>query len=365
MLEHKILKGTDLDKPLAQAPMAGVTPRAGVPLNRPRRLRQSPGIRSMVRETELNAADFIYPLFVRPGDQAPKEIRSMPGVYQWSVKRLPYEVESAARLGIPGVILFGIPSSKDPVGEENFALDGIVQQAIRAIKDAVPEMVVVTDVCLCEYTDHGHCGILNTGDPLPHPHLPQGYVTNDPTLDVLGRVAVSHAEAGADIVAPSGMMDGMVMAIRSALDAAQFEHIPILSYSVKYASAFYGPFRDAAESPPKFGDRKSHQMDPANAREALREAALDVAEGADMLMVKPALPYLDVIQRLRLAYPELPLAAYNVSGEYSMVKAAAANGWLDEQKVVLESLTAIKRAGADLIITYHAKDAARWLEHQD
>jgi len=220
---------------------------------------------------------------------------------------------------------------------------------------------VVTDVCLCEYTDHGHCGLLNVGEELPHPHLPEGYVLNDPTLDVLAKVAVSHAEAGADIVAPSGMMDGMVSAIRNALDAARFEHIPILSYAVKYASAFYGPFRDAAESPPKFGDRKSHQMDPANAREALREAALDVSEGADMLMVKPALPYLDVIQRVRQAFPQLPLAAYNVSGEYSMLKAAAANGWLDEQKAVLESLTAIKRAGADLILTYHAKDAAVWL----
>jgi len=285
----------------------------------------------------------------------------MPGVYQWPVERLPGEAEAIARLGIPAVILFGIPATKDPVGEENFAPDGVVQRAIRAIKEAVPDMVVVTDVCLCEYTDHGHCGILNVGEDLPHPHLPEGYVLNDPTLDVLAKVAVSHAEAGADIVAPSGMMDGMVSAIRNALDAARFEHIPILSYAVKYASAFYGPFRDAAESPPKFGDRKSHQMDPANAREALREAALDVSEGADMLMVKPALPYLDVIQRVRQAFPQLPLAAYNVSGEYSMLKAAAANGWLDEQKAVLESLTAIKRAGADLILTYHAKDAATWL----
>jgi porphobilinogen synthase len=291
----------------------------------------------------------------------PKEIRSMPGVYQWPVERLPGEVEAIARLGIPAVILFGIPATKDPVGKENFAPDGVVQRAIRTIKEAVPDMVVVTDVCLCEYTDHGHCGILNVGADLPHPHLPEGYVLNDPTLDVLAKVAVSHAEAGADIVAPSGMMDGMVAAIRNALDAARFEHIPILSYAVKYASAFYGPFRDAAESLPKFGDRKSHQMDPANAREALREAALDVSEGADILMVKPALPYLDVIQRVRQAFPALPLAAYNVSGEYSMLKAAAANGWLDEQKVVLESLTAIKRAGADLILTYHARDAAVWL----
>jgi porphobilinogen synthase len=315
----------------------------------------------MLRETELNPKDFIYPMFVRPGDGRPKEIRSMPGVYQWPVDRLAGEVESVARLGIPAVILFGIPSTKDPVGEENFAPDGVVQQAIRLIKEAVSDMVVVTDVCLCEYTDHGHCGILNVGNELPHPHLPVGYVLNDPTLDVLAKVAVSHAEAGADIVAPSGTMDGMVSAIRNALDAARFEHIPILSYAVKYASAFYGPFRDAAESPPKFGDRKSHQMDPANAREALREAALDVSEGADMLMVKPALPYLDVIQRVHQAFPELPLAAYNVSGEYSMLKAAGRLGWLDEKRVALESLTAIKRAGADMILTYWAKDAARWL----
>jgi porphobilinogen synthase len=315
----------------------------------------------MLRETELNPADFILPLFVSAGLGEPRHIASMPGVYQWPVEYLAAEAEAIARLGIPAVILFGIPEHKDPIGVENFAPHGIVQQAIRAIKAAVPELLVVTDVCLCEYTDHGHCGILNQGQPLPHPHLPEGYVLNDPTLDVLGRVAVSHAEAGADIVAPSGMLDGMVAAIRSALDAARFEHIAILSYAVKYASAFYGPFRDAAESPPKFGDRKSHQMDPANAREALREAGLDVAEGADMLMVKPALPYLDVIHRLREAYPQLPLAAYNVSGEYAMLKAAAANGWIDERLAVLEALTGIKRAGADLILTYHAKEAVRWL----
>jgi porphobilinogen synthase len=321
-------------------------------------------LRSMLRETELNPADFILPLFVRSGLGEPREIPSMPGVHQWTVERLPAEAEAVAGLGIPAVILFGIPEGKDPIGVENFAPDGIVQGAIRAIKAAVPELLVVTDVCLCEYTDHGHCGILNQGQPLPHPHLPEGYVLNDPTLEVLGRVAVSHAEAGADIVAPSGMMDGMVAAIRSALDAAQFEHIPILSYAVKYASAFYGPFRDAAESPPRFGDRKSHQMDPANAREALREAGLDVAEGADMLMVKPALPYLDVIHRVREAYPQLPLAAYNVSGEYAMLKAAAVNGWIDERTAVLEALTGIKRAGADMILTYHAKEAARWLENK-
>jgi len=336
-------------------------PSAALPNSRPRRLRLTPVLRSMVRETELNPRDFIYPLFMRPGRNVKAEIRSMPGVYQWSIDRLPVEIEEIARLGIPAVILFGIPEQKDPVGLENFAPDGIVQQAIRAVKDAVPDLVVVTDVCLCEYTDHGHCGLLNVGSPNPHPHLPSGYVLNDPTLDILGRVAVSHVEAGADIVAPSGMMDGMVVAIRAALDAAQFEHIPILSYAVKYASAFYGPFREAAESPPKFGDRKSHQLDPANAREALREVSLDVAEGADMLMVKPALPYLDIIRCVRVAHPELPLAAYNVSGEYAMIIAAAANGWLDERAATLEALTAIKRAGADLILTYHAKQAARWL----
>jgi porphobilinogen synthase len=330
-------------------------------VSRPRRLRLNPGLRAMVRETELNPADFIYPLFVRRGRDERRAIRSMPGVYQWSADRLVAEVKEAAGLGVRAVLLFGIPDEKDPVGLENFAPDGVVQEAIRAVKDAVPELVVVTDVCLCEYTDHGHCGLLNTGEAASHPHLPEGYVLNDPTLEVLAQVALSHAQAGADIVAPSGMMDGMVAAIRVALDEHSFEHIAILSYAVKYASAFYGPFREAAESPPRFGDRKSHQMDPANAREALREAALDVAEGADLLMVKPALPYLDVIHRLRLAHPELPLAAYNVSGEYSMLKAAAANGWLDEKNAVLESLTAIKRAGADLILTYHAKEAARWL----
>lgn len=339
---------------------AGAGARDGL-LARPRRLRLSPALRRMVRETELAPGDFIYPLFIRHGTNLKHEISSMPGVYQFSIDQLPAEVEDLARLDIPAVILFGIPAEKDPVGLENFASDGIVQRAIRTIKEAAPEMVVVTDVCLCEYTDHGHCGLLNSGSLQPHPHLPEGYVLNDQTLAVLARVAVSHAEAGADIVAPSGMMDGMVAALRSALDLARFEHIAILSYAVKYASAFYGPFREAAESPPKFGDRKSHQMDPANAREALREVALDVAEGADMLMVKPALPYLDVIRRIREAYPEFPLAAYSVSGEYAMLKAAAANGWLDERLVVLEALTAMKRAGADLILTYHAKDAARWL----
>ena len=332
---------------------------AAFPAVRPRRLRHSPGLRAMVRETNLNPADFIYPLFVRHGSDIRHEIRSMPGQFQWSVDRLPAEAEKLARLGIPAIILFGIPAEKDPVGKENFSESGIVQQAIRAVKDAVPDMVVVTDVCMCEYTDHGHCGILNSGD---YAQLPDGYVTNDPTLDVLAKVAVSHAQAGADIVAPSGMMDGMVTAIRTGLDAAGYDHLPIMSYAVKYASGYYGPFRDAAESPPGFGDRKAHQMDPANAREALREAALDVAEGADFLMVKPALPYLDIIRLLKDNFPQMPLAAYNVSGEYAMIKAAAANGWLDERTVVLETLTGIKRAGADLILTYHAPDACRWLD---
>jgi len=344
-------------------------------VNRPRRLRTTPALRAMVRETELNARDFIYPLFVRHG-QGRSEIRSMPGVYQLSVEEVLREAEAAMKSGVNALILFGIPKEKDPIGLENFADDGIVQQAIRAIKKEIPEMAVVTDVCLCEYTDHGHCGILNTRSPkspdfgsstsgddgLIYPNLPEGSVLNDPTLDVLAKVAVSHAQSGADILAPSGMMDGMVAAIRNALDEGGYENLPILSYAVKYASSFYGPFREAAEGAPKFGDRKSHQMDPANVREALREAALDVDEGADMLMVKPALAYLDVIRVVKDAFPELPLAAYNVSGEYAMIKAAAANGWIDEARVTLETLTAMKRAGADLIITYHALDAARWLK---
>jgi porphobilinogen synthase len=328
-------------------------------VNRPRRLRATPALRAMVRETELNARDFIYPLFVRHG-QGRNEIRSMPGIYQLSVEEAVREAETAMRSGVNAVILFGIPKEKDPIGLENFAQDGIVQQAIRAIKAEIPEMVVVTDVCLCEYTDHGHCGILNTGEHY-QTSLPEGYVLNDPTLDVLAKVALSHADCGADIVAPSGMMDGMVTTIRGALDEAGYDNLPILSYAVKYASAFYGPFREAAEGAPKFGDRKSHQMDPANVREALREAALDVDEGADMLMVKPALAYLDVIRVVKDTFPALPMAAYNVSGEYSMIKAAAANGWIDEAKVTLETLTAMKRAGADLILTYHALEAAKWL----
>jgi porphobilinogen synthase len=353
--------GAVLNDPEVRLP---VNSDATFPVARPRRLRRSPALRAMVRETELTPADFIYPLFIRPGKDGRREIRSMPGVFQWTVAALSKEVENIAALGIPAVILFGIPEQKDPIGRENFAPDGVVQRAIRAIKKAVPELIVITDVCMCEYTDHGHCGLLNLGDPLPDPSLPEGYVLNDPTLNILGKVAVSHAQAGADIVAPSGMMDGMVGSIRRSLDAHHFENIAILSYAVKYASSFYGPFRDAAESPPQFGDRKSHQMDPANAREALHEADLDVSEGADMLMVKPALPYLDVIYRVHDRFPQLPLGAYNVSGEYAMIKAAAERGWLDERKTVLEALTGIKRAGADLILTYHAKDAAGWLAEE-
>ena len=333
---------------------------AHFPIARPRRLRQSEALRTMVRETEINASDFIYPLFVRHGSGR-TPIISMPGVDQLSVNEAVREAELAAKLGIPSVILFGLPAEKDPIGLENFAHDGIVQQAIRAIKREIPEIVVATDVCLCEYTDHGHCGILNTGEHF-QASLPEGYVLNDPSLDILGKVAISHAECGADIVAPSGMMDGMVSIIRAALDEAKFENLPIMSYAVKYASGFYGPFRDAADGAPKFGDRKSHQMDHANINEALREAALDINEGADMLMVKPALAYLDIIRTVKNAYPEFPMAAYNVSGEYAMIKAAAANNWIDEEKVTLETLLSMKRAGADLIITYHAKDAAKWLK---
>ncbi|HLA45605.1 MAG TPA: porphobilinogen synthase [Aggregatilineales bacterium] len=320
------------------------------PAVRPRRLRNTTALRSMVTETTLSATNFIYPLFVVHGRDVHREIPSMPDVYHLSIDRLHQEIDEISELGIPSVILFGIPAEKDPIGEENFAEDGIVQQAVRAIKQTNPEIVVMTDVCMCEYTDHGHCGIVR-GDE----------ILNDETLEILQRVAVSHAQAGADVVAPSGMMDGMVKALRGGLDQAGYMNVNILSYAVKYASSFYGPFRDAVQSTPAFGDRRTHQMNPANAREALREARLDVEEGADMLMVKPALPYLDVIYRLRENF-DLPLAAYNVSGEYSMVKAAAEKGWLDERRVVLEALTGIRRAGADMILTYHAKCAARWLQ---
>lgn len=331
------------------------------PQSRPRRLRCSPNFRRMMRETWVSPADLIYPLFVVHGRDVQAEIGSMPGNYHWSVDRLPYEAEEIARLGIPAVILFGLPAKKDPIGIENFAPDGIVQQAIRAIKAAVPELYVITDVCLCEYTDHGHCGVIRERPAYcMGKGLPGGCVDNDATLEILSKVALSHAQAGVDMVAPSDMMDGRVGAIRAALDEAHYDCVGIMSYAAKYASAFYGPFRDAADSPPKFGDRSGYQMDPANAREALREVALDVAEGADVIMVKPALPYLDILRQVRDSI-DLPTAAYNVSGEFSMVKAAAQRGWLDERRVAMEMLTSIKRAGADMIITYWAKDMVRWL----
>ena len=327
--------------------------RIGPGANRPRRLRRTAALRDLVRETTLEPDDLIQPLFVVAGEGLRVPVSSMPGVDQLSVDRLEAEARDIAALGIKAVLLFGIPASKDPHGLESFADDGVVQQAIRALKDAEPDLVVATDVCLCEYTDHGHCGVLDeTGD-----------VLNDETLEVLRRIAVSHGEAGADVVAPSGMIDGMVGAIRSALDDEGLQRVAVLSYAVKYASAFYGPFREAAQGAPAFGDRRSHQMDPGNAREALREAALDVGQGADALLVKPALAYLDVVRAVRERFPELPLAAYNVSGEYAMVKAAAGNDWLDERAVVLEALMGMRRAGADLVVTYHAKDAAAWLQN--
>jgi porphobilinogen synthase len=316
---------------------------------RPRRLRRTVAIRRMVRETLLTPADFIYPLFVAPGKAVRQEVAAMPGVSRLSVDFLVEEVKSVWEAGVPAVLIFGLPQQKDETGSEAASPRGAVQQAVRALKKALPELVVITDVCLCGYTSHGHCGIVHKGE-----------IDNDATLEVLAQVAVSHAEAGADMVAPSDMMDGRVGAIREALDDRGFEMVGILSYAVKYASAFYGPFREAAESAPKYGDRRGYQMDPANAREAMREATLDVEEGADILMVKPALPYLDIISQLAGEF-DLPIAAYQVSGEYSMIKAAAARGWLDEQAVMLESLTAIKRAGADMILTYFAKDAAMLL----
>jgi porphobilinogen synthase len=306
-------------------------------------------MRRLFSETSLSVNDLVLPLFVIHGSGVKNKIKSMPGVFQYSADMLPREAESIAKLGINAVLLFGIPDDKDEVGSSACRANGVVQQAIRVIKDAVPELLVITDVCLCEYTSHGHCGVIVDGD-----------VDNDKTLDVLSRMALSHVEAGADIIAPSDMMDGRVKAIRETLDDSGFVNLPIMSYAVKYASAFYGPFRDAAQSAPQFGDRRSYQMDSANVREALREAEQDVAEGADIIMVKPALAYLDVISKVRATFNH-PLAAYNVSGEYSMVKAAASRGWIDERRAVMEILTGIKRAGADVIITYHAKDAARWL----
>lgn len=340
-----------------------------LPTHRPRRLRTSGSILRMVRETRLTPSDLVQPLFTVHGENIKREIPAMPGNYHWSVDLLAEETNEIGEYGIPAVILFGLPASKDPVGKENFADDGIVQQAVRAIKRAAPDLTVITDVCLCEYASHGHCGVIKgeqwgSPDLLPQSRgLPDAYILNDETLPVLGDVAVSHAAAGADMVAPSGMMDGMVAAIRRALDAAGYAHVGILSYAAKYASNFYGPFRDAAKSPPSFGDRSSYQMDPANAREALREVALDIDQGADVVMVKPALPYLDIIRQVRDAF-DYPVAAYSVSGEFSMVRAAAEKGWIDERGVALEALTSIKRAGADLIVTYWAKDAAGWLDER-
>jgi len=320
------------------------------PEYRARRLRRNDTMRRMVRETHLRVDDLIYPMFSAFGKNIKKEIVSMPGIFQQSIEHIVAEAREVHALGIPAVILFGIPETKDAVGQDAYSETGIIQETIRAIKAAVPELTVITDVCLCEYTDHGHCGVIKNGD-----------VDNDATLQLLAAEALSHARAGADIVAPSDMMDGRVAAIREILDANDFSHIPIMSYAVKYASAYYGPFRDAAESTPQFGDRRSYQMDPANRREAFREAALDVQECADFLMVKPALAYLDILRDIKERF-DLPLVAYNVSGEYSMIKAAAAKGWIDEERVMMETLLGMKRAGADLIITYHAKDAAKVLK---
>jgi porphobilinogen synthase len=329
-------------------------PGSGFPTVRPRRLRYHPLIRRLVRETALSVDDFILPLFVRPGRGVKKEIASMPGNYQLSVDRLIDEVGAATKLGLKAFILFGIPPHKDAVGSSAVDDEGIVQQALRALRESFKDVLLITDECFCEYTDHGHCGML--GD-----HGGRQDVDNDATLPLLVQQCVSHARAGADLVAPSGMLDGMVQAIRRGLDEAGFSWLPILSYAAKYASGFYGPFRDAAESPPQFGDRSGYQMDPANSDEALREVALDLAEGADIVMVKPALAYLDIIRRVKDHFG-VPVAAYNVSGEFAMVKAAAQKGWIDERRVALEILTGIKRAGADLILTYFAREAAQWLK---
>jgi porphobilinogen synthase len=320
------------------------------PATRMRRLRKSGVLRDMVRETELSAKHFVYPMFIELGIDARNPIESMPGIDRMSISQAVEEAGSAVELGIPSVLLFGIPSHKDEQGSGAYDDEGVVQLATRAIKEAFPDLVVITDLCMCEYTSHGHCGIVR----------PDGYVDNDLTLELLAKTAISQANAGADVIAPSDMMDGRIGALRAQLDAEGHAETPILAYSSKFASAFYGPFRDAADSAPAFGDRRQYQMDPANGDEAVREALLDVEEGADMLMVKPALPYLDIIRRVKDA-STLPLAAYNVSGEYSMIKAAAANGYLDERTAVLEALTGIRRAGADIVITYYAKDVARWL----
>lgn len=317
---------------------------------RHRRLRQSDVMRRMVRETAIHKDDLIYPIFVADGQDIKQEVPSMPGVYQWSLDRLDEELKEVEELGIPSVLLFGVPEHKDAVGTQAYDENGIVQKATAYIKEHYPTFVVIADTCLCEFTDHGHCGVIENGE-----------VVNDASLELLAKTAVSQAEAGADIIAPSNMMDGFVAAIRQGLDEAGFENVPIMSYAVKYASAFYGPFRDAAGSAPAFGDRKAYQMDPANRKEAIREAESDVVEGADFLMVKPGLAYLDIVRELKDRFP-LPLVVYNVSGEYSMIKAAAMNGWIDEKQVVMESLTGMKRAGADLIMTYFAKDVAGWID---
>lgn len=318
-------------------------------LKRPRRLRMSEGIRDMVRETELSVKDLVYPIFVVPGEGVIQEVKLMPGVFRYSADMLPPVAKELKSLGIPAVLLFGVPEKKDSMASEAFSNDGAVQKAIAAIKEAEPSLVVITDVCLCAYTDHGHCGLIKGG-----------VVDNDSTLEVLAKVALSHAVAGADVVAPSDMMDGRVLAIRSALDESGYTNVSIMAYSAKYASAFYGPFREAADSAPRFGDRKTYQMDPANSDEAIREVELDIEEGADIVMVKPALGYLDIIRRVKETFP-VPVAAYSVSGEYAMIKAASAAGAIDEGRAVLEVLTSIKRAGADMIITYFARDVARWL----
>lgn len=321
-------------------------------IERPRRLRRTEALRDMIRETTLRPENFVYPLFVCEGQNVRREIGSMPGCYNLSVDLLIREVENAASAGVRSIILFGVPDAKDAIGTGAYAEDGITQRAIRAVKRAIPEMLVIADNCLCEYTDHGHCGVIQDGE-----------ILNDPSLELLSRTAVSQAEAGADVIAPSNMMDGFVSAIRNALDESGFEHLPIMSYAVKYASGFYGPFREAAQSAPQFGDRRGYQMDPANSREALKEARLDIREGADILMVKPALAYLDIIRLVR-DNSDLPIAAYQVSGEYSMIKAAALKGWIDEDRIVEESLTSIKRAGADIILTYYAKEMAERLSNR-
>src|SRR5271154_2290771 len=331
------------------APEFGGEARMTFPLHRPRRLRRTEALRGLVRETRLTTSGLVYPMFACPGKNVRTEVSSMPGIHQQSVDQIVEDCREVAGLGIPAVILFGLPEHKDEMASEAYDANGAVQRAIEAIRKAKIDLLVITDVCLCEYTSHGHCGVIKDGE-----------VVNDPSIALLADAALSHVRAGADIVAPSDMMDGRVAAIREKLDANKFTDIAILAYAAKYSSAFYGPFREAAQSTPQFGDRRSYQMDPGNAREALHEVALDLEEGADIIMVKPALAYLDVIRRIRDAF-DVPVGAYNVSGEYSMVKAAAANGWLDERRTVLEILTGIQRAGADIILTYHAKDVARWL----